>query len=246
MNALLDRMMAKRPDDRFRDYGDLIAMWSGCPRRSSRPAGFLVRCVALFIDLLFVGLLTLPFEALLSLDGSVFLLILGPLTTSSRTPAGALHRQGGARPRGRPVGTLRPHRLEDFPRPIRLPVGPHDNLSPARRTSSSRSWCGATRSPQSLRPFRCCSESDPFSTRPSAPGGMRGRAPGEVPTVTQPRSPGWTCATLVLVLLAAVGVGVWSGFRGVGFVPSLNEHAPLLGRSRCAPVRRRGGSHARS
>jgi serine/threonine protein kinase len=61
---LIERMMAKRPDDRFASYDDLLATMERLSPTFSRPAGFWVRAFAFGIDFLVAILLTLPIEML--------------------------------------------------------------------------------------------------------------------------------------------------------------------------------------
>jgi uncharacterized RDD family membrane protein YckC/predicted Ser/Thr protein kinase len=68
LDGLTDRMMAKRPDDRFASYEELIAELDFVEPSAARPAGAAVRGLTLFLDLILVlivfGLAMLGFAAL--------------------------------------------------------------------------------------------------------------------------------------------------------------------------------------
>jgi len=64
LDALCDRMMAKRPADRFASYDDLLAAMQLASPATSPPAGLWVRAFALMLDMSFVGLLMLPLQLL--------------------------------------------------------------------------------------------------------------------------------------------------------------------------------------
>jgi len=66
IDLLCDRMMAKRPEDRFAAYDDLIAALERLSPRITRPAGVVVRGCALAIDFAAISLLTIPFERFVS------------------------------------------------------------------------------------------------------------------------------------------------------------------------------------
>lgn len=65
VDALCDRMMAKRPDDRYQDYDELIAAMDSVSTVRTRPAGFWVRAVALQIDLLVSLVFAVPLMLLI-------------------------------------------------------------------------------------------------------------------------------------------------------------------------------------
>jgi uncharacterized RDD family membrane protein YckC len=76
--ALVDgvcaRMMAKRPEDRFGSYDELIAELERISPRRTPPAGFWVRAFAALVDVMIAGLLTLVVElALPMVRGNVIL-----------------------------------------------------------------------------------------------------------------------------------------------------------------------------
>jgi uncharacterized RDD family membrane protein YckC len=58
------RMMAKRPEDRFASYDELIAELERISTARTRPAGFWVRSFAALVDFLVGGLISLPFQLL--------------------------------------------------------------------------------------------------------------------------------------------------------------------------------------
>jgi uncharacterized RDD family membrane protein YckC len=64
LDALCDRMMAKRPGDRFASYDDLLAAMRLASPATSPPAGLWVRGFALLLDMSFVALLMLPLQAI--------------------------------------------------------------------------------------------------------------------------------------------------------------------------------------
>ena len=74
-DSVVARMMAKRPADRYQDYDELIAALDQASTRRTRPAGIAVRLAAAFLDLMVVGLLTLPVTALFDeIDSNVWVL----------------------------------------------------------------------------------------------------------------------------------------------------------------------------
>jgi len=76
LDTLCDRMMAKRPQDRFASYDDLLAAIERLSAAHSPPAGFWVRAFAILFDLLAVGLLLIPVGMLVDdVDGNLFLLL---------------------------------------------------------------------------------------------------------------------------------------------------------------------------
>ncbi len=84
VDSLVDRMMAKRPADRFAGYDELIGAVEQISARISRPAGFWVRCAALAIDFFLVLLLLLPLSIAVSsfLPGNALDDILFPITAA--------------------------------------------------------------------------------------------------------------------------------------------------------------------
>jgi uncharacterized RDD family membrane protein YckC len=77
LDALCDRMMAKRPDDRFATYDDLLAAIDGVSAAHSPPAGFWVRLSAALFDLVVLFLLLIPMQFLVEdVDGNVIVLLL--------------------------------------------------------------------------------------------------------------------------------------------------------------------------
>lgn len=66
LDALCDRMMAKRATDRFASYDDLIAAMDQASPARSRPAGFWVRTFATGLDISFVLILLIAFKVPLS------------------------------------------------------------------------------------------------------------------------------------------------------------------------------------
>jgi serine/threonine protein kinase len=76
---LIERMMAKRPDDRFASYDDLLATMERLSPTFTRPAGFWVRALAFGLDFLVALLLTLPIEMLLGGNSDDFVLLVGAI-----------------------------------------------------------------------------------------------------------------------------------------------------------------------
>jgi uncharacterized RDD family membrane protein YckC len=64
LDELIDRMMAKKPADRFGSYDELVAALERLSPHVTRPAGFWVRAFAVALDFLVVGLLTIPLTLL--------------------------------------------------------------------------------------------------------------------------------------------------------------------------------------
>ena len=60
IDVLCDRMMAKDPAERFRNYDDVIATMENNSPARTRPAGFWVRIFALALDFIVVALLSWP------------------------------------------------------------------------------------------------------------------------------------------------------------------------------------------
>jgi uncharacterized RDD family membrane protein YckC len=87
IDAVVARMMAKSPDDRFADYDSLIHALERISLSRTRPAGLVVRTIAVLFDLALVALCTLPVLVLTSLTGyhlteeNVLFLILAPAYT---------------------------------------------------------------------------------------------------------------------------------------------------------------------
>ncbi|HWM85205.1 MAG TPA: protein kinase [Kofleriaceae bacterium] len=75
MDALCDRMMAKRREDRFQSYDDLLATVERLSAAHSPPAGFWVRACAATFDFFLLTMMALPSEAL-SLDGNYVVVLL--------------------------------------------------------------------------------------------------------------------------------------------------------------------------
>jgi uncharacterized RDD family membrane protein YckC len=78
LDELCDRMMAKRREDRFDSYDDLLAALERLSAAQSRPAGFWVRAFAAMFDLMVVLLLSIPITALRVDDVAAFLLVGAP------------------------------------------------------------------------------------------------------------------------------------------------------------------------
>lgn len=77
VRSILERLLSKRPEDRYADYDALLkALERARPRRVT-PAGFWVRAVALFIDMIVAALLAAPLQWWLPNEGLVFLGVLG-------------------------------------------------------------------------------------------------------------------------------------------------------------------------
>lgn len=75
LDELCDRMMAKRPADRFASYDDLLAAMERLSAAHNPPAGFWVRAFAMFFDLLALLTLLIPFGTLFDgVAGNVFLM----------------------------------------------------------------------------------------------------------------------------------------------------------------------------
>jgi serine/threonine-protein kinase len=76
--ALVDRvcarMMAKRPEDRFASYDELVAELDRISPARTRPAGFWVRGFAALVDFIVVGLASLPLQyAVPQVNGTILL-----------------------------------------------------------------------------------------------------------------------------------------------------------------------------
>lgn len=67
VDTLVERMMAKRPEDRFATYEELTGAMELLSPRCSRPAGFWVRSFATLLDLIFLQLVLLPGDLVLRL-----------------------------------------------------------------------------------------------------------------------------------------------------------------------------------
>jgi uncharacterized RDD family membrane protein YckC len=75
LDELCDRMMAKRPADRFASYDDLLAAMERLSAAHNPPAGFWVRAFATLFDLLALSVLLIPFGILFDgIDGNIVLL----------------------------------------------------------------------------------------------------------------------------------------------------------------------------
>ncbi len=68
LDGVCDRMMAKRPADRYASYDDLIAALELASPQRTRQAGLVTRAFALCIDVVIAALATLPID--LALQGS--------------------------------------------------------------------------------------------------------------------------------------------------------------------------------
>jgi uncharacterized RDD family membrane protein YckC len=69
LDGVLERMMAKRPADRYASYDQLIAALDRLSPRRTRPAGFWVRAFATGLDLLLAAVAAAPLGALWKLVG---------------------------------------------------------------------------------------------------------------------------------------------------------------------------------
>jgi serine/threonine protein kinase len=78
LDVLCDRMMAKRRDERFRSYDDLVASIERLSSAHSPPAGFWVRAFAAMVDLFAVFLLVMPIDLLTGNDTLGLLLVSVP------------------------------------------------------------------------------------------------------------------------------------------------------------------------
>jgi uncharacterized RDD family membrane protein YckC len=76
LDALCDRMMAKRPADRFASYEDLVAAIDGVSAAHSSPAGFWVRLSAAMLDFFALVLLLIPIQMLFDTEGGIVLFLL--------------------------------------------------------------------------------------------------------------------------------------------------------------------------
>ena len=97
VDALIDRMMAKRPEDRPASYDDVVLELERASPTRSRPAGFWVRALAVGLDMMVAGVMLLPWAmAFDHVDGSVWLIAyalgLVPIAVTRRgtTPGHAL------------------------------------------------------------------------------------------------------------------------------------------------------------
>jgi hypothetical protein len=69
LDALVDRMMSKKPDDRYAAYADLVAAMEALSPQISRPAGFWARGFALALDAFLLALVANALESLLPFGG---------------------------------------------------------------------------------------------------------------------------------------------------------------------------------
>ena len=97
VDAVIERMMAKRPEDRPATYDELLLELERASTARSRPAGFWVRSAAAGIDVLLAALLMVPLSLVLpGVDGSFPILLyalgVGPVAIARRgtTPGHAL------------------------------------------------------------------------------------------------------------------------------------------------------------
>jgi uncharacterized RDD family membrane protein YckC len=76
LDALCDRMMAKRPADRFASYDDLLAGIERLSAAHSPPAGFWVRAFAAVFDFFALCVLLIPLGLVADIDGNIVLVLL--------------------------------------------------------------------------------------------------------------------------------------------------------------------------
>jgi hypothetical protein len=65
LDALLDRMMAKEPVERYASYDDLLAAFDQTAPGGAAPAGFLVRAYATFLDAIILLIVAAPLAGLM-------------------------------------------------------------------------------------------------------------------------------------------------------------------------------------
>ncbi|MCB9563132.1 MAG: RDD family protein [Kofleriaceae bacterium] len=75
VDAVVARMMAKRPEDRFADYDALIAELERVSPARTRPAGAVVRAIAAVIDFILVGIVASLIALVLGVDDNTPLVI---------------------------------------------------------------------------------------------------------------------------------------------------------------------------
>jgi hypothetical protein len=84
IDAVIGRMMAKRPEDRFASYDELIGELERVSPARTRPAGFWVRGLAAVIDLTVLALALLPVQIAAAaldreIDDNLVFAVIGPL-----------------------------------------------------------------------------------------------------------------------------------------------------------------------
>jgi len=73
VDAICARMMAKRPEDRFASYDELIAELDRIDPSRTPPAGFWVRGFAALADFMCAGIISAPLQAILPVNGAYVL-----------------------------------------------------------------------------------------------------------------------------------------------------------------------------
>jgi uncharacterized RDD family membrane protein YckC len=87
IDALVARMMAPDPKDRFASYDELLRALELASTRHTRPAGFWVRCIAMGIDFILITFVLAVFKSLLLGGGNVNAIMAFPAVALVQTLA---------------------------------------------------------------------------------------------------------------------------------------------------------------